>query len=173
MNLYANYSLLCLSNLTTFSIFLIFAPQTIESDRPCHGEIFETFESTLTNFEAERACWPNYFQPPPPFCRLPLYPTSASAHCALIQRRINLYRDVLAATAKYTEEIFKREDGDLNTGLPLPSIPDHARDSEPNQTILQGSATRAPKNRVQPYLLRASSLFVGIWLRISWVPSSS
>eukprot|EP00291_Cryptomonas_curvata_P018217 CAMPEP_0172166998 /NCGR_PEP_ID=MMETSP1050-20130122/9319_1 /TAXON_ID=233186 /ORGANISM="Cryptomonas curvata, Strain CCAP979/52" /LENGTH=306 /DNA_ID=CAMNT_0012837723 /DNA_START=110 /DNA_END=1027 /DNA_ORIENTATION=+ len=90
---------------------------TIESDRPCHGEIFETFESTLTNFEAEQACWPNYFQPPPPFCRLPLYPTSASAHCALIQRRINLYREVLAATAKYTEDVFKRDDGDLCAGV--------------------------------------------------------
>jgi hypothetical protein len=70
----------------------------------------------MTNFEAEQACWPNYYQPPPPFCRLPLYPTGASAHCALIQRRINLYREVLAATAKYTEDVFKRDDVEITAG---------------------------------------------------------
>ena len=70
----------------------------------------------MTNFEAEQACWPNYYQPAPPFCRLPLYPTSASAHCALIQRRINLFREVLTATARFTDDMFKREDGDVNSG---------------------------------------------------------
>jgi hypothetical protein len=70
----------------------------------------------MTNFEAEQACWPNYYQPTPPFCRLPLYPTGASAHCALIQRRINLYREVLTATVRYTDDVFKRDDGDVNIG---------------------------------------------------------
>ena len=152
---------------TRFSEIFLTLIQTIESERPCHGEIFETFESTVTNFEAEQACWPNYYQPPPPFCRLPLYPTSASAHCALMQRRINLYRDVLAATARYADDVFKRDDGDVTNGQ------SRFRTLSFKPITVLWQVWTASKNQLRTNHSRDLMHFAATWQRIYWGRSSS
>ncbi len=84
--------------------------QAIEYDRPCQGEFVDVFESVVIHFEAENACWPAAYRHPPPFCGLVLHPTSASAYSSLLQRQIGLYREVLTATSKNTEDILSSYD---------------------------------------------------------------